>query len=139
MRPPVFELVRQGLSSAVLGLPAGSVKNAKNGLFPNNQNGRDAASFISEMGLMDGNVGEEGATHQVTSQGFQWLREQGAPVINDFLRHLEQWKDQDRALVSKVKEDDASFCIFILNSGRPGKTFLTYKQFGNLKTIHSLP
>ena len=107
MRPPVFELVRQGLSSAVLGMPASSVKNAKNGLFPNNQNGRDAASFISEMGLMDGNVGEEGATHQVTTQGFQWLREQGAPVINDFLQHLEQWKDQDRALVSKVKENIA--------------------------------
>lgn len=105
MRPPVLELVRQGLCSAILGMPASSVKNAKNGLFPNNQNGREAASFVLEMGLMDGNVWEDGASIQVTGQGVQWLREQGVPVINDFLRHLEQWKDQDRALVSKVKEN----------------------------------
>lgn len=106
MRPPVRELVRKGLSCAAL-QPGDGVPTDKKGgtlLFPANQVGREAASFVAEQGLLDNPV-LSGASPHLTDRGWDWLREQGAPVLNDFLRQLEQWKEQDRLILARVKDN----------------------------------
>jgi hypothetical protein len=109
VRPPVEDLVRQGLGAVALATPELVVSSKKNGvgIFPINQSGRAAQAFVSENGLLESSRTEAGDFQNVTSKGWHWLRGQGAPVLNDFLRQMEQWKDQDRALIAKVRENSA--------------------------------
>lgn len=107
MRPPVEDLVRQGLGTVALATQesVGPTKKNGGGVFPANQSGKAAQAFVSENGLLGLTRTDAGDFQTLTPKGWQWLREQGAPVLNDFLRQMEQWKDQDRALIAKVREN----------------------------------
>lgn len=106
MRPPVRELIRKGLSCAALQPGDGLASEKKTGvvLFPATQVGKEAGSYVVEHGLLESSE-VAGACPHLTEKGWAWLREQGAPVLNDFLRQLEQWKEQDRLILAKVKEN----------------------------------
>lgn len=108
MRQPVADLVRQGLTAAALTPPdiAGAGKRSPL-MFPANQAGRAAEAYVSENMLLEKPAAEGIAPPSLTEKGWDWLRNQGAPVLNDFLRQLEQWKDQDRVLMAKIRENSA--------------------------------
>ncbi len=108
MRQPVAELVRQGLSAAALASSdtAGGGKKSVT-FFPSNQAGRAAAAFALENALLDCNPPGDFSQPFLTETGWNWLRGQGVQVLNDFLRQVEQWKDQDRVLIAKIRENSA--------------------------------
>lgn len=108
MRQPVADLVRQGLSAVALDSPdLGGPGKKLPIFFPSNQAGKVAASFVFENNLLERNPSGEGCLPSLTETGWDWLRGQGVPVLNDFLRQVEQWKDQDRALIAKIRENSA--------------------------------
>ena len=102
---PIRVLLRQGLVLAALDCNCFLIegKRGRPGLFPATQSGKEAAKRAFQEGLLQVSILNE-TCGELTNHGWDWLRGEGAVVLDDFLRQLEQWKDQDRAVLSKVKE-----------------------------------
>ncbi|MCY2946742.1 MAG: hypothetical protein NTZ71_01035 [Planctomycetota bacterium] len=102
--------VREGLSRAALhpeGFPTLATRTTS-GLFPAGKEGREAAEFCSSSGWID--VDQASSTARLTPLG--WNRLVTDPrldlVMNELLRQIDSWRDQDRVLLQRLREKSSS-------------------------------
>lgn len=98
--------IREGLAKAALhpeGLPLHSHKT-NNGLFSATKDGRDAQETCLNAGWLESGLDFSGA--RLTPSGFDHLASDPRLdlVFSEFLRQIDSWRDQDRLLLQRVRE-----------------------------------
>jgi hypothetical protein len=102
-------MIREGLSKAALypdGLDIHSSKGSL-GLFLSNKNGKAACIQCLNEGWIQ-NL-DDSSKAKITDEGWSRLRKDPRLdlVLSDWLRLLDTWKDQERAILQRVKENIA--------------------------------
>lgn len=109
MATPTESMIREGLAKAALHPDGLEIQSSKSGpgVFPSNKTGKEACIECLNQGWV--RILDNGSKAQITDEG--WVRLRKDPridlVLSDWLRQLDTWKDQERLILQRVRENIA--------------------------------